>query len=122
MNIFYPIHFTKGGRGVKWWLPHNKINVKINYTGGLSPVVTCHLDYQDLIEPFTFNPKYVSGYFFENGERIRVTNLSGFNGVSIMKYCPSCLRIKTITEFDYMGRYTNGQRDQSNCMECRKSY
>lgn len=120
MNIIYPVYFTRGGRGINWRTQRNRITVDLNYYPNhvinTSILDTCHLSGQ-----FTINP-ISSGYFLQNGQMVRVTNLAGYDGNNILKYCPACGNIKTIQEFDYSGRFTGEQRDQSNCMECRQAY
>lgn len=39
-----------------------------------------------------------------------------------IKHCPSCNLDKPLDYFDYSGRHTNEQRDQSQCSECRSQY
>jgi|GEM_PF-3369161 len=121
MDINYPIYFTRKGRGINWRLAINRIRVTIRYNNG-NTLVSDNLSGIHLRSSFTFDGGYVSGYFIEGNEMIRVTNLVGYDGSSILKWCPNCEQIKDIEDFDYSGRYVNGQRDQSNCKDCRSGY
>lgn len=122
MNIVYPIYFTLGGVGVRWREVRNRIRVDINYTNNNNIINTDILNTNHLNGSFEIINGPVSGYFIENNEMVRVTNLIGYDGYSILKLCPNCGNVKTLEEFDYEGRDSGGRRDQSNCMECRKSY
>lgn len=121
MKIIYPIYFTLSGRGVNWRDPSNRILVTIEYSDDRKLRVG-KLERHHMSLPFKFMNGLVSGYFIQNSQYVRVTNLVGFDGKSLIKRCPSCHLEKAIDEFDYTGRYTNGPRDQSNCFECRSSY
>ena len=121
MNIVYPVYFTLGGKGVNWREARNSISVDINYTNGNTVLNTNCLNTNHLGTPFTIYPNPVNGYFIEGREMIRVTNLVGYDGNSILKCCPACGLTKSLEDFDYKGRDTGGKRDQSNCMVCRAS-
>ncbi len=121
MDIIYPIYFTKKGRGIDWRVPRNRINITLRYENG-STTVSDYLSGLHLHSAFTFDDGYVSGYFIDDDEMVRVTNLVGYDGNNILKWCPNCKQIKGIEGFDYSGRYANGQRDQSNCKDCRSMY
>lgn len=60
-----------------------------------------------------------SGYD-DDGDRI--TNIVGYNGHELLKYCHSCRCEKPTTQFGYSGRVTTSNRDQSQCNDCRSSY
>ncbi|MDD7372568.1 MAG: hypothetical protein SO136_06275 [Sarcina ventriculi] len=52
----------------------------------------------------------------------RITNIVGYNGQYLLKYCPQCGHTKPTIDFDWSGRVTTGRRDQSDCNNCRGSY
>ncbi len=53
----------------------------------------------------------------------RLTNYCGYDGQNgWLKYCPNCQRIMPLTYFDYNGRNTGEERDQSQCSKCRGRY
>lgn len=67
---------------------------------------------------------------FENDQRFngvdsdgdRITNIVGFNGTELKKWCPNCKEIHPSSEFGEVGRPTDipkRRRDQSWCNKCR---
>lgn len=72
----------------------------------------------DSITIFPFTMDMSSGYDSNNN---RVTNIVGFDGQTLLKYCPCCNLIKPTTDFGYAGRVTTSRRDQSQCSDCRSS-
>lgn len=60
-----------------------------------------------------------SGYDANNN---RITNIVGYDGINLLKYCPKCGCTKPTTEFGYSGRVTTDRRDQSDCNSCRSNY
>lgn len=54
----------------------------------------------------------------------RITNIVGHDGKQFKKLCPSCLKIKSVTEYGDKWRNTGGNymRDQSQCIACRGMY
>lgn len=68
---------------------------------------------------------------FKDGQRFngydadgdRMTNITGFNGDELKKWCPHCKEIFLSSDFGSEGRPTNDpdhRRDQSWCKICRK--
>lgn len=118
MTVIYPITFTITGKGWR----NRPINVDLNYQSGKS-LTTSTIDKSMLTEPFTILPNPVNGYFLNpQNEKVRITNFVGYDGQSFLKQCPQCGRIMRLEGFDYSGRYTGEERDQSNCMDCRAQY
>lgn len=122
MIIVYPIYLTLGGRGVRWRDPRNRLSVNIRYTNSDVIINTDCLNISHLNNPFVIENGPINGYFIDNGEMIRVTNLVGYDGSSILKRCPACGVVEQLEGFDYEGRDTGVRRDQSNCMVCRANY
>jgi len=71
-------------------------------------------------DSFTNLPAIVSCRDINN---TRLTNYCGYDSrKGWLKYCPNCQRIMPLTYFDYNGRNTGEERDQSQCSECRSRY
>lgn len=84
-----------------------------------------YIEMTHLSESFSINNGVsVNGYFLQDGEKIRVTNIVGYDYTAkdFLKQCPQCGSVETIEAFDYAGRVTDELRDQSNCMDCRGNY
>lgn len=108
-----PLKLTESGN------PGYRINksVTITYADGTQLNNIQRIDSSITIKPFTMPMS--SGY---DSTGARITNIVGFDGTNLLKYCPSCNLVKLTTEFGYSGRTTNGRRDQSECNDCRASY
>ncbi len=118
MKIDTPFFITKKGKG---WRNAPRYTT-LRYLDG-SEVEKKKIKKKHLRKgPFVFVEGTISGYYEKDGEKIRITNLVGYNGKSFLKYCPNCKKIKPIKDFDYSGRTTDNKRDQSNCSKCRSRY
>lgn len=91
--------------------------VNVFYSNGTVLTNVSVIDSSITIMNFTMD---ISSGYDANGHRI--TNIVGFNGNELLKYCPSCGYIKPSTSFGWNGRVTTSRRDQSECNECRSSY
>jgi len=58
----------------------------------------------------------INGY---DGNNNRVTNLVGHDGTNLLKKCTACGLEKYPADYGVSGRFTNKQRDQSQCSDCR---
>lgn len=113
MIVNLPLRLT--GSGNPGYRQANSVN--ITYNNGSTLTNISIIDNSIATTPFTMDMS--SGYDANNN---RVTNIVGFNGQELLKYCPSCGNIKPTTSFGYSGRVTNSRRDQSECNNCRSSY
>lgn len=70
-------------------------------------------------DPFDFSDNQRLNGVDNDGNRI--TNITGFNGIELKKWCPSCEEIYPSSEFGETGRpnHMHGRRDQSWCKKCR---
>ena len=113
MIIILPLRLT--GSGNPGYKIQNSVN--INYSNGTTLKNVSIID--SSITTMAFTMDMSSGYD-ANGNRI--TNIIGFDGSELLKYCPSCEYIKPSTDFGWSGRVTTSRRDQSECNHCRSSY
>lgn len=69
-------------------------------------------------EPFRLDEgQKFNGYDANNN---RITNVIGFDGEYLLKWCPNCKEVHLSIDFGPMGRpATDGRRDQSWCQVCR---
>ena len=120
MNADFPIYFTDKGKG---WRGSQR-TVRLEYEDGTcldtSVLDECHLERGN----FTICGEPANGYYVEScsGREIRVTNIVGGEDGRLFKECPHCGEVKPLDEFDYSGRVTDDQRDQSQCSKCRNRY
>ena len=120
MKLKTPFYFTKEGRG---WRT-SSVPVTLIYEDGMC-VATAVLKKSHLKRGnFEIAEGIAFGYYVDQdtGEKIRITNIVGYQNGQFLKWCPHCERTMTLEEFDYSGRFTGEQRDQSNCSDCRSSY
>lgn len=71
-------------------------------------------------EPFEFeNEQKFNGY---DADGNRITNIAGFDGQYLLKWCPHCKQILPSIDFGPEGRPASDpkmRRDQSWCLVCR---
>ena len=113
MIVTLPLRLT--GSGPSNYRTPNYVNIVYNNGTILNNINI--IDNSITIAPFTMDMS--SGY--DNNSN-RITNIVGFDGYNLLKYCPSCHSIKPTIEFGYLGRVTTSRRDQSECNLCRSSY
>ncbi|MGV2805050.1 hypothetical protein GNF85_15535 [Clostridium perfringens] len=113
MIVTLPLRLTESGNP-GYRIPNS---VSIIYRDGTMLTNVNIIDDSITIMPFFMVRS--SGYDANNN---RITNIVGFDGNSLLKYCPSCGATKPTTEFGYTGRVTTSRRDQSECSDCRSSY
>lgn len=113
MIVNLPLRLTGSGN------PGYKLNKTVNITYEDGTIIRNINVINSFIARMPFTMPMSSGYDF-NGNRI--TNIVGFDGTYLLKWCPSCQIIKPTISFGWIGRVTNGRRDQSECNDCRGSY
>lgn len=113
MKVNLPLRLT--GSGNPGYMNQNYVDLIYENGGILRRVGT--IDTNIMIRPFFMEMS--SGYDANNN---RITNIVGYDGINLLKYCPRCQCTKPTTEFGYSGRVTTSRRDQSECNSCRGSY
>lgn len=113
MIVTLPLRLT--GSGNPGYRHPNSVN--ITYINGIINTNVSIID--NSITTMEFSMDMSSGY---DANRNRITNIIGFNGHELLKYCPACRCSKPTTSFGWSGRVTNSRRDQSDCNDCRSSY
>lgn len=113
MIVSLPLRLTEYGN------PGYRIprSVTITYEDGTQLNNIQIIDSSITIMPFTMPMS--SGY---DSTGARITNIVGFDGINLLKHCPSCDLDKPTTDFGWSGRVTTRRRDQSECSNCRASY